>query len=258
MKQQAIWLSNITLIVATSACSGSDTSPGAVNCGRGTVLEDGTCVVVDSGASGGDTAVGTDSGGPGDTAAPEDSARADTVEDAARDTAPPGDSSVSVDTEPETATSAGDPCPSKVIDINCSGTCGGPTANCAEVRCRTSTSLHTITSYSSLPFIVRTPSLPGIDPVCAGLSCPGSVTVAYGIALKINMPFYKNGFRVTVGAPWRIRRPAYFAPYCTTETPSSGCMYIDTNSTNLLIETTDPNAPSRNITIEDPAVKGCL
>ncbi len=273
---KAAWAIFGTMVLG--AC-GSTTSEPAASCGPGTELRDGVCVIADAGSS---DDVFVDAGSPTDTTAPatdtstfiDTSSSTDTtgLPDgvAPTDTTPPPTDSSTVDTGvdatdtsvPETSTSSGDPCPSKVIDVNCSTTCGGPTTNCSDARCTAGRDPFTtlIGSYSKFPYIIRTPDKPGMDAVCNSLGCEPGKSVAYGVGLRIDLPYYKKGLRITVGSPWRVRQVSHsgWSPYCAREASfGSGCIYLDTSFVDLMIDTDDPNAPSRNILIEDPSVRGC-
>lgn len=242
-------VSSVFIVVAlcsiVCACSSSSGS-ARQNCGPGTINDNGTCVVADTGSipnpfdSGGDAT-------PNESAA--DTALADVLDGADKDSA------VS-DVAPDTAPSSGDPCPSKAIDVNCSSTCGGTMSTCASAKCGT-TAAPQIDSYSKLPFIFRTPDKPGVDPACA-TDCKPATTVAYGLLFTVQLPYIKNGYRVIVSSPWRIRHPGGVSPFCADLAPTIGCAYGDSYG-EYLIETTDPNAPARNVTIEEiPAgATGC-
>ncbi len=225
-------------------CSASTSPSSGVQCGPGTVLEGTLCVAHDSGTTKGDSSVPIDGSPTPDTSTPvSDSAKPD---------------SVVVDTSPS---GGGDPCPSKVIDVNCSTTCGGDKSKCSLVTCGSTTSdpALQITNYSQLPFILRTPDKPGVDPKCA--KCDGALPGLYAMAVSISFPYALRPIRVTVGAPWMIGGFNRYYPHCAFD-GKSGCFALKSYRSDLVIFTTDPNAPSRNVVIDmepasDASVPAC-
>lgn len=224
------------LALAVVGCSSGPTLGSDIVCGAGTVLVDGVCVaapdasadanVVDDGGSG-DVALETHADGE------PDSATVDTSSDVSADT------KISDDDE----------CPLTGLDLNCSSTCGGPTSTCASVKCATTTVTNfAITSSSQLPFVMRTPSHPGKDPNCQPRCGPGDSV--YGMALMVDVPPVDGyGIRVRVAAPWRISRFDLYRPWCYAGTGSTCSIFI-LPKPQIVISTTDPNAPSRNIYID--------
>ena len=149
----------------------------------------------------------------------------------------------------------GDPCPSTPVSINCSQTCNQTTLPCAQVSCQTlpmpAVEPLVISSYSQLPMIIRTPDLPGVSPECA-TACGGrSTSGAFEVAVRVSLPYAKNGFRIIAGSPYTIGHFDPYAPFCTGEQPISGCGSFLGTFYDFLIWTDDPNAPSRNIVIEE-------
>jgi hypothetical protein len=153
---------------------------------------------------------------------------------------------------------SGEPCPARSINVNCSASCGGDSAACSMAKCQggNQTSFVEITSYSQLPFVLRTPDHPGVDPACP--PCAQGAKPAYAMLVRINLPFVNHGLRITVGAPWRVG--TYFSsdPFCVLGAPKSGCRYVSVGSFDLLVSTDDPNAEARNVMIEDaPSSSPC-
>jgi hypothetical protein len=104
---------------------------------------------------------------------------------------------------------------------------------------------------------MRTPDHPGVDPKCQPRCGAGNTD--YAMAFRLSLPFYRRGVRITVGAPWLIAPYNTYYPYCmkpggSPSPPVSGCVYAPVDFYDFMIVTTDPNAPSRNVIIEEPPV----
>lgn len=210
---------------------GSTTINNVSSCGPGTTPVDGTCVAVD--AAGNDTSsVSTDSAMGGDAVA--------------------GDSSPSEDSVvPDGTTPAGDPCPASPPNINCSSSCGGPSANCSLVRCQSDLMTVFKVPYKSLPFVVRLPDKPGFDPKCPE-SCLEFPRTAFGVMLNSDYFAEATGMRIRVSPPWTISRNNAGMDFCALAPLGSGNCFVlkGTGGDDILISTSDPNAPARNVVFE--------
>ncbi len=249
--------------MALPSC-GSDqdlASPNQVECGPGTRLEGGRCVVDEGGAgSGGSTASGGASGqavggeggsatgGTGGDSGGGEGGGAGGADAGAAGSPGPG---------PED-----DPCPPEGLPMDCSGQCDVVSPRCEMATCREEGPYGvTVTEESELPYIFRTPSHPGVDPACGEL-CDGPVETAYGTGVKviIKEEVPNTVLKATVGSPWRIVIMDYmWADYCITPTTPYGCdCSWEGSYTAFVVVTDDPNAPARNVKIERvPAPGSC-
>jgi hypothetical protein len=145
-----------------------------------------------------------------------------------------------------------DPCPPS-LDVNCSTTCGGPSANCYDTVCPASLS-DIIQLYStSLPFTIRTTSDPGVGFWCDGGHpvCGGIVRAGFGVSNDV-APLI-----VRVGPPWFISQAdncAFFYPEASL--PPTGCAEFSAIG-SITVFTTDPHAPARNIMISSGVGDHC-
>lgn len=217
--------------IAVSAC-GSTTINNISSCGAGTTPVDGVCVPIDA-ASGDTLASGVD----GSTSDP------DVSTDSARDGTTTSDGA-------DGALSASDPCPASSANINCSTSCGGPTANCSLVRCQSDLMTVFKVPYKSLPFVVRLPDKPGFDPKCPE-SCLERPRTAFGVLLDSDYFAEPAGLRIRVSPPWTISRNNTFTDFCPFDLLGSGsCVVFKESTPDILISTSDPNAPARNVVFD--------
>ncbi len=238
-----------------AGCSSTTTNNTIANCGAGTELRDGVCVpLVDSGTPTDDTSIGTDAMGAdvassetdavatGDATsgdAPTDGVGSDVVSDGSKDT---------IDAAPP-----GDPCPTH-LDVDCSGACGGDASKCVSgYTCFGKFAFPPIliTSYDKVPFVIRLPDHPGTDPGCQPRCGAGNTVWGFGVHVQIAGGARKDGFRARVSPPWQIYPYDPYFPFCTEASkPGGSCLYTDGGDFNWFIGTSDPNAASRNATIE--------
>lgn len=223
---------------ATRACLGPGACDGAQSCGA-----DGTWGACDCGGSGGagggtgGSAVGGSSGiGGGGGAGATNTGG--TAGDASPDGAGGG------------TQWKDDPCPSTTPLIDCSKSCGGPSANCAEATCGFAE--HGV-KVPKWPVVIRTPSNPGFDSKCAAL-CPGA-GLAFGIGLLQGLVSIQSGkgLRVTVPKPWSVRLFGGVTPndFCTFDQPPAQCVVFSDNAPEVILQTADPNAPAVNAVLEE-------
>ena len=210
---------------ATRTCLGPGACSGAQSCGA-----DGTWSACDCGGSGGVGGIGGGAGsGTGGTAGSDGSAGS-------------GGGTQWKD----------DPCPTDTPLIDCSTSCGGPSANCAQATCGFVE--HGVAS-PLWPVVIRTPSKPGFDPKCTAL-CPGT-GLAFGIGLLQGLVSINTwmGLRVTVPKPWSVRLSSHSQleekDFCTVEQPPAQCAVWPDNAATVLLLTTDPNAPAVNAILEE-------
>ena len=142
-----------------------------------------------------------------------------------------------------------DPCPGVTPIVNCSNTCGGPSASCEAATC----GFYEYFPYP--PWVIRTPSKPGANAKCAAL-CPGA-GVVYGIGVRKSEPLTDvwKGLVVKVPKPWAVLRDSYkeasSATFCSALSLATQCLEVQHTSPDLLFVTADPNAPAVNITLEE-------
>ncbi len=140
-----------------------------------------------------------------------------------------------------------DPCPGVTPIVNCSNTCGGPSASCETATC----GFYEYVPYS--PWVIRTPSKPGVNAKCATI-CPGS-GIAYGIGVRVATVNWDptKGMVVKVPKPWSVRLGNWkgFNPKDFCLVPPTQCDVMTHTAPDILIVTTDPNAPAVNVTLEE-------
>lgn len=229
-------LAVIASIAATvsPACGGD--SGSQLSCGPGTMESHGVCVPRPQGTGGMAGAVGQDAS-----------------TDAGSDAQPPMPDAAS-DAEASSQI-PDDPCPPTPIFMDCSGQCQDLTTACTDPQkhatCSESPTYVSVEKHEQFPFVIRTPSKPGMDPACTALCGPGST--AYGLAVRVVLPYDPVYLmRVKVGAPWRILF-AQTGEYCMGGSVAE-CHIFTPNfagtATNVTIVTDDPNAPARNVVVE--------
>ena len=186
---------------------------------------------------------------PGEEAASRDGG---VSSEAAHDDAASADGAPHTDASAPDAAAKDDPCPPK-LDVNCSTSCGGPT-ECSQVACHLpSLTAGYVLSDDDFPFVVRAPSSPGaltpssVPPRCTD-SCGGPLW--HGVHFRV-VTTTQPKIRVRVEPPWFVSRALATADNAACFRVS--CMSLTVGSTPivpLVVATTDPNAPARNVVIE--------
>ena len=225
---------------ATRTCLGPGACSGAQSCGA-----DGTWSACDCGGSGGAGGAGGIGGGAGSgtggTAGSDGSAGSG---GGAGDAGDAGSGGSGGGTQWQD-----DPCPTKTPIIDCSTSCGGPSANCAQATC--AHSFYSPTSKPNFPYVIRTPSNPGTDPACVK-QC-GASSTTYGIGLGWNLQISTGfGMKVTVPKPWFVRVEKYLDPnhYCLKGAEAQ-CSTVTSSAFDVYVLTNDPDAPAVNVVIEE-------
>ena len=226
------------------ACGGNSVGN---SCGAGTMSSNGQCVVEEAGTDSGpqmtmDSSIGSEAATndtgvpPGNDATTPSDAGADSLLDSA-----PGDATEDV------ANWTDDPCLSSTtydLGANCSTTCGGPTQNCSTATCESGSPSLSITSWQQLPYVMRTPSHPAGDACSASCSTP--YLYAMFVLPNITPTSAMPGMIVTVSPPWHIGLAGTgFCPGSSADY----CKVFGAMSPDIVIWTTDPNAPSRNVIV---------
>jgi len=138
-------------------------------------------------------------------------------------------------------TAGDEPCPAGAIAADCSGQCSSdPPASCSQ-ECNKTVVVDSAPLGSVL---LRLPSHPGMRCKCNELA---TAAAAYTVGVKIeHQPSVR--YRVSVAAPWSALIPGYdsscalpFVQACASYTPSTQF---------IAFTTSDPDAPSANVTIE--------
>jgi hypothetical protein len=266
-------------LLGAVGCSSPVETPANVQCGEGTTLVDDTCVVIDGSvgdvatddarraedAADGTVASDAPKDGGGEDATSSDASVVDSA-----DGTPPSDSAIGgdvdagvdgggIDVGKDAAeigidALAADPCPTKTPDVDCSGMCGGPSTMCVpRYTCNGTYGVPPvlITSYSQLPFTIRTPDHPGVDPGCQP-RC-GVDNIVWGFAIRVEiLPFAYDGIKVSVGPGWKIYGYDTSHPFCLSSPSNLGqsCRFDASSQYQVFVGTTDPAAPSRNVHVE--------
>ncbi len=258
----------------TWGCSSTTTTTTntIANCGAGTELHDGVCVVVGDAHAPDETTTGEDGNSVDDTT---------TIGDVVADTTSPPDDVATVATDTtvavvdadvgidahevgKDAAPLGDPCP-PFADVDCSGACGGDGSKCAiggPYTCvgKVMYPKTLINSYAQLPFTIRLPEKPGTDPACQPRCGTGNTVWGFGIDVQI--PSARgDGLRIKVNPPWQAYPYDPYKAYCIEPgKPGGSCLFASGGSATWFIATTDPKADARNATIEwvDTGGERCL
>ena len=148
-----------------------------------------------------------------------------------------------------------DPCPVGAVLIDCSDQCGGQDADCATIKCTDSVHYFYLTQ-SQLPTIVRTPANPG-----AGGLCNCSDGTAYEMIFRVNIPGGQY-LKVDAKPPWRVytKQKNYLLTNCTASKATEYCytqQFAADGDVWVAISTTDPSAPSINVTLSLKNSFGC-
>lgn len=211
-------VATMTLMVA--GCS-STTNNTIANCGPGTVLKDGVCVVA------------------------EDGAVADTAADAA-DTSPvdaPIESSTDSFADTVTDSTSADPCPtSPPTFVDCSGMCGGAKGVCDDRTCLKLGS-PPVASMTKTAWTLRTPDRPGINASCSKCGTSAVYAITFGFDTS-TLVFPAVKVRARVAPPWHVAESDYG---CPLKGPALQCLVYNGG---YVVYTDDPNAPARNVYIE--------
>lgn len=110
------------------------------------------------------------------------------------------------------------------------------------------------------PYVFRTPSHPGVDPNCEPACAdqtdfPDAMAPAlYGMYVLVKPPEDSSKvLKVTVGEPWWIKITGEGRPYfCLDWSPQQGCAVAPQNTgLTVMILTDDPNAPARNVVLDE-------
>lgn len=222
-------------------CSSSTTLGTGVNCGPGTKLVEEVCVPDEDAATGQDSTR--------DDASSEEAKGEAGIDASLSDSMTKPDTAISPDAakdvKPDTA-STSDECPMKVPGVNCSSTCvgSGILYNCERVRCGASPVGMVIVKDADLPYYLRTPEKPGVDPLCP-TGCSGG-SLAY--AMRVKIATSGTTVKITVGAPWAVY-DATGAPFCPG--PAHGQCWTALADYEFLVGTTDPKAPARNVLLQE-------
>jgi hypothetical protein len=140
------------------------------------------------------------------------------------------------------------------------GTCTiNRTANCNLTSpCRGKDSGIKITDPGDFPLKIKTPKVTASDPGCGQLCGPGDGTV-YAVSVQVKTPTSNQPIAIRVPAPWRVSvgDDRYGPIYCRTggdPVPAfkdKDCVaYYGSGNGTFALVTSDPNAPSVDVTVE--------
>lgn len=234
---------------ATRACLGPAACNGAQSCGA-----DGLWSACDCGGSGGFAGGGTGGGsGAGGSAGGSGATDGGAGVSTGGTGGGAGDSGVGGTGGSQWQD---DPCPTKAPLLNCASDCGGPTASCAQA---TSCGFYFYeTKYIDYPYIIRTPSKPGVDPKCSALCSPTSTV--YGMGINFSPPFKPGyGLKIKVKKPWYIRAESSVGGkdyFCPISLAKQECFVWPDVTPKITVFTEDANAPAANVTIEEITLPG--
>jgi hypothetical protein len=77
------------------------------------------------------------------------------------------------------------------------------------------------------------------------------MTLDYALVFDVELPRTGYGFFVTVGAPWKIGAFNTTPSFCWTPPAADNCSYYPNGRFFIQVFTDDPNAPARNILIQE-------
>jgi hypothetical protein len=138
-----------------------------------------------------------------------------------------------------------DPCPVGGKVFNCSDTCENP-VQCRVSRCTEAPDYDSI-YIDEVPAVVRTPAIPG-DQNC-GTCTPDGPSAVANITLRAAI---EGSYKIQVDSPWYVIPAALQAP--NTLCIGRQCVW---RGLSVLIATTDPNAPARNVYITEAPPDSC-
>jgi hypothetical protein len=236
--------SGLGFALLVAACSGASTPSIESQCGK-----------ADAPCGSDDASVDAETRGLSDATldARETDASSDarpTADAQLSDASEAGVTDAPVDAEPPS-----DPCPNpsttKVL-YDCDTKCF-PGANCSLATCGPTVTVNLLPF--SVPYIVRTPEAPGVDPHCA-TQCPGSGYV-YGLGFNVDGT-NPNSLIVRVGEPWEIIEYSR-TPFCNDSHGyvKTGCAILPDPIGMIFIMTKDPNAPARDISFDLAGTQTC-
>jgi hypothetical protein len=213
-------------------------------CSPGAPLDGGTC------DGSGPASVNNDH--PADASRDSSSPPADSAADA--DASRLADRDAAADASPDAPHSPPDMCPvepgPRFVFLDCDPKCSPRTlADCAQTTCAPAPRLTlgwTQSTPLTLPYVLRTPDEPGVDPNCEA-QCPGQ-GFAYGLGFKVDAS-RSGALQLKVAPPWFII-VATETPYCADQhaAPPQQCIWISsTDPRPIYIMTKDPQAPARNV-----------
>jgi hypothetical protein len=102
--------------------------------------------------------------------------------------------------------------------------------------------------------VLRTPSTPGVDPQCTPICGLGGIVYSLGVNFQI--PYVAGKvLKATVTAPWSVWiGNDSVDDLCFTGAQNGCALSVLTNTDRTVyVTTTDPNAPARNVYIEQVA-----
>ncbi len=271
---------SLTALCFAGGCS-SDKAAPSVTCGAGTTLAGQECLpsgATDAGTTGGealhcgpgtvllgqicevdrDAAESVDAGGDTSANAPLDGGDAgfDAVAADSRGTGPDASDFDASGSSQDGGSVPDDPCPTGInisqILRNCSTTCAAQ-SSCSDIACQSASEVD-LPSVDG-PEYVRTPSQPGMNVNCSVCS----TSTAYSFTIRADTyQVASYHLRVTVSPPWSLAT-GYSAtnPLCYDSATATQCAIIAQGSSTaggpypwVYVVTNDPNAPARNIVIE--------
>ncbi len=151
-----------------------------------------------------------------------------------------------------------DPCPADPINVNCSTSCGAK-SNCGP--CSYYTGTPNPGQALGNKYVARTPSNPSLlGGNCSWICTDAGPAPAYWMQLSFKAA--QGAFKVTVGKPWKVYVKNDLTSFglCSVDKFSNGCFKASTIGTMDLafyFFTDDPNAPARNIVIENLPGSSC-
>jgi hypothetical protein len=130
-------------------------------------------------------------------------------------------------------------CPDGTLPVDCSKQCDTSTPSCSNECGTTAMVLDSVPLGSTL---IRLPSHPG-----SHCNCSADSPAAYSVGVSWhNTP--TGTYHVSVSAPWSFN-PGGFESGCALPFISS-CQTMGSNVHGVLVQTSDPDAPAANVTIE--------
>lgn len=233
------------------ACSGGqvcgkDGSWGTCDCGGGTGGGTGSGGIGGAGGASGSSGAGGTAGEPGDAGI------------GGMDGSATGGSAGSFGGAAGAAgASSDDPCPPGGVDFDCSGQCSPLASECMQV-CGPGAVGILIKSRSDFPIVLRTPPMPGANATCTD-QCQQPNTV-WGLAVftTFNNGDAQHGLLVHVQPPYYVL-PTSSGDFCLGAGPQYQSCYAGKADVyaGVSIVTDDPDAPARNVYIEDPFQPTC-
>ncbi len=246
----AVFVALATFLLVSGCSSDTPADQASVECGSGTELSGGVCVLVDGGDSGSHTIDGAVDGASADVVQDVDGDQPEVHVpiDASEDLDGPGSD---VEQDAEGGSGENEPCLPDYT-LNCTSVWGDMSCSPSADDCEPHVCEQNGYKIDSLPFTMRMPS--GLMPPLACSECSAYLTT-FAVLLQIDVePDPNMRVRIRVGEPWRIvvsPLTTLNGAYCDKIDSVPDCVVTDTDTWfYVAITTSEDPTFARNVTVE--------